>query len=167
MARKLSAVLLVMLLMLALATTPVMAAEVLTNDDVITGEVGTTVTAIAEDGLEVVITFFDISEKESEMVYTRAIKPNERMSGWVSLKLNSETEICTLDGVHDIYTIDCYNYGDNQVNGAVTFNIAGTRVSVDAGNGCQVNVNVQHRYWVKASANWYAASYNLKVNQWY
>lgn len=170
MTRKLSAIFLMMLLMFTLVAMPVSAAEAPANDDVITGESGTTVTVTDEYGSEVVITFFDISEKEQQntraVASTSSLSAHTIMSGWKSLKLNSYTTLCTPMRMGDYYTIDCYNYGDNQGNGAVTFNICGAIIAVDSGKGCQATVNVSHGQ-VYALANWYAASYNLKVVQWY
>ncbi len=170
--RKVTAVCLMMLLAMTLMVTPVFAAEVPATDvDIV--EPGTTQVFVGDDGAIVEVTVFEISDTEMEAAHNGTLRQTRARTdlvyGWRGLTVGYAAVLArTLptNSFNNASVIECFNYGDNQGNGAITYYCNGVVIAVNAGTGCQFRViSSAGIYPVSASANWYNASYLLRITQ--
>lgn len=142
------------------------------NNEIITGEAGETIIVKNSNGSEFEITFFEIGQENNAM--NREILPSiTKLNGWKYLTTSKSVQICTLDiSKKTSAIVECYNYGDSNKAGAVTFSViygygGYIDIAVDAGNGCNVksrNLNAGCT-GINAKSNWYNGNYKLKVIQ--
>lgn len=173
MLRKSLALLFALLLIMVVFVLPVSATVATPSDGTILPS-GSVRYAIGDDGTIVKITVFDIDENVAIATHMDEIMKMRATSvlytGYISLNLGLPrtwlAETIRTGLFNQTSIISCYNYGDNQGNGAVTFHTNGVDQAVASGQGCQFEIlSFNSSSMVYAHAEWYAASYNLYVTQ--
>ena len=107
------------------------------------------------------LTIDELNEEESHS--TRAWRT--LFNGNINLGMGYFSHVTTKNGVYKecSQVITIRNNGDNQGNGAITVRIGTASQAIAAGSAAQFTVNSLHTNYIYATANWYAASYNLHV----
>lgn len=125
-----------------------------------------------ENGITVSIQVYDLDDNGNLPIpQPRGLKTLYNGTAYLDTLFPSDIVTGAKTGSFLTEAVTCYNYGNYDGAGAVTFHISignePTTQAVDAGQAAifTIDTNIWHKYSydVEATANWWADSYRLKV----